>query len=118
MVTVFLVQHIHVLEGGEEDVKVIGVYRSMTEARSAVTRLGHHAGFRDARDGFHIDKYRLNEDHWREGYVTAALGRKAASERQQNASEEAKAVKSPPSRRPRSRVKKTGSAPTPRPKGG
>jgi len=78
---VFVVQHLHVLPNGEEDVKLIGVYRTLVGAQSAVGRLKIKSGFKDhprivdpvADDddqGFHIGKYPLDKDHWSEGYVT------------------------------------------------
>ena len=71
--SVFVLQHLHVLPNGEEDVKLIGVYRSADAARSAVERLRTQPGFRDHprivdpkedkdEQGFHIGKYPLNED--------------------------------------------------------
>ena len=81
MESVFVVQHVHVLPSGEEDVKLIGVYRSLESARSAVTRLRGQPGFKDHprvvdpdvdddSQGFHIGRYPLDKDHWSEGYVT------------------------------------------------
>jgi hypothetical protein len=81
MDTVFVVQHVHVLSSGEQDVKFIGVYRSVDSALSAVTRLQGQPGFKDHPrvvdleidddpQGFHIDRYPLDKDHWSEGYVT------------------------------------------------
>jgi hypothetical protein len=81
MEAVFVLQHLHVLPGGEEDVKLIGVYGSLDSARAAVERLRVQPGFRnhprivnaeidDDEQGFHIGKYSLDKDHWVEGYVT------------------------------------------------
>jgi hypothetical protein len=81
---VFLVQHVHLLlPQGEEDVKLIGAYRSLQSAHAAVKRLASAPGFRDHPDvvdpshsgkgtgeGFHINEYRLDEDRWTCGYVT------------------------------------------------
>jgi homoserine kinase type II len=47
MHSVFVVQHLHILPGGEEDVKFVGVYRSFEAACSAVERLRSQPGFRD-----------------------------------------------------------------------
>lgn len=79
--SVFVVQHLHLLPGGVEDIKFIGVYRSADSARSAVERLRKQPGFHDfprivdaANDsdeqGFYVDEYQLDEDHWVEGFVT------------------------------------------------
>ncbi len=72
MASVFVLQHVHPREDGVEDVKFIGVYSSREKAEAAVARLGRLPGFSDARDGFHIDEYRIDQDHWVEGYVVTA----------------------------------------------
>jgi hypothetical protein len=69
MASVFVIQHIHTREDGAEDVKFIGVYSSREKADAAVTRLSRLPGFSDAPDGFHVDEYRIDQDHWAEGYV-------------------------------------------------
>jgi hypothetical protein len=69
-VDVFVVQHLHVLEGGEEDVKFIGVYSTQDAAQRAVDRLRLKPGFCDTPDGFSIDRYTLDGDHWEEGFIT------------------------------------------------
>ena len=60
---------------------MIGVYDSLTTAEDATKRLAVQPGFRDSpnivdpqhdddENGFYIDEYRINEDHWAEGFVT------------------------------------------------
>jgi hypothetical protein len=71
MASVFVVQHVHLREEGVEDVKFIGVYSSREKAQQAVARVIHLPGFSDAADGFHVDEYRIDQDHWVEGYVAA-----------------------------------------------
>ncbi len=77
----YLLQHLHVLPHGEDDAKVIGIYSSKEAARAAVDRLKHQPGFRDfprivnadideQPDGFYIDEYVVDQDHWQEGYET------------------------------------------------
>ena len=79
--TVFVVHHLHVHEDGTECAKMIGVYRSRTDAEHAVGRLAMQPGFRDfpkildplrddVESGFYIDEYKIGEDHWTEGYAT------------------------------------------------
>jgi homoserine kinase type II len=79
MKTVFVVRHLHVLPPDEEDVKLIGVYSTFALARAAVDRLRLQPGFKDQpsivnpeldddRQGFYIDEYRVDTDHWTEGY--------------------------------------------------
>ena len=84
MNSVFIVQHVHLLlPQEEEDVKLIGVYRTLQSAHAAVKRLASAPGFRDrpnvvdpsyagigVGEGFHISEYRLDEDNWISGYVT------------------------------------------------
>ena len=48
---------------------LIGVYSTLARARAAVARLRPQPGFRDAPDGFHVEEYQLDTDHWTEGYV-------------------------------------------------
>jgi hypothetical protein len=72
MASVFVLQHVHTQADGAEDVKFIGVYSSRATADAAAARLGRLPGFSDAPDGFHVDEYRVDQDHWVEGYVRAA----------------------------------------------
>lgn len=69
MASVFVLQHVHAREDGDEDVKFIGVYSSRENAAEAATRLRRLPGFFNTQDGFHIDEYRIDQDHWVEGYV-------------------------------------------------
>ncbi len=70
MEDVYLLWHVHELGDREDDSKLIGVYRTEADARSAVGRLRVQPGFHNFPDGFKIDKYELNKDHWTEGFVT------------------------------------------------
>ena len=72
MTKVYVLQHMHSLEAGEEDVKFIGVYSSRENAQAAIARLGRVPGFSEALDGFHIDEYQVDKDQWVEGYSTLA----------------------------------------------
>ena len=72
MASVFVLQHVHSREDGVEDIKFIGVYSTRDKAQAAVARLSRLPGFVDAPDGFSIDEYRVDQDHWAEGYVAAA----------------------------------------------
>lgn len=79
---VFLLQHLHLLNDDEEDVKTLGIYSSRGEALAAVERLRLMPGFvgipnmadpslPESSEGFYIDEYELNQDSWAEGFVTA-----------------------------------------------
>jgi hypothetical protein len=67
---VFILWHVHEFEDGSEDVKLIGVYSTRERAEAAKQRLLNQPGFCDIPEGFHIDRYPLDKDHWTEGYVT------------------------------------------------
>jgi hypothetical protein len=69
---VYVLQHVHGLEDGTEDVKFIGVYSSRENAEAAITRLAQAPGFSDAVAGFHIDEYQVDKDQWVEGYSAIA----------------------------------------------
>jgi hypothetical protein len=70
MDTVYVVLHVHEIADGAEDTKLIGVYESHAAATEAVSRLRKQPGFKDHPEGFTIDAYELNKDHWTEGFVT------------------------------------------------
>jgi hypothetical protein len=71
---VFLVQHVHEVDGGDEDVKFIGVYSTEKSAKAAVSRLSRQPGFRETIGGFHVDRYTVDKDHWADGFVTVRPG--------------------------------------------
>jgi hypothetical protein len=69
---VYVLQHAHPLEDGEDEVKFIGVYSSRENAQAAIVRLSKTPGFSDEQTGFHIDEYQVDKDQWVEGYTTLA----------------------------------------------
>jgi len=68
---VFVVQHVHRISEDDEDTKFIGVYSTKETADEAIARLSLQPGFRDTADGFYVDRYAMDEDHWTQGFVTA-----------------------------------------------
>lgn len=68
--SVFILQHVHVFGEDDEDVKMIGVYSTHELAKAAIERMRLLPGFRGTPDGFSIDCYKVNVDHWTEGYIT------------------------------------------------
>jgi len=68
MKTVFVLQHSYSM-GDCEEIKMIGVYASLSDAEAAVSRLRVQPGFKDYADGFHIDQYAIGVDHWQEGFI-------------------------------------------------
>ena len=72
MKEVFVLFHAHELRNGEDDEKLIGVYSMASLAEAALERAKKLRGFVDYPDGFIIDQYKLDEDHWTEGFITWA----------------------------------------------
>jgi hypothetical protein len=67
---VYVVQHSHEIEDGEEDIKFIGVYSGREKAQEAVARLQLQPGFKETPECFHIDSYTVDADNWKEGFLT------------------------------------------------
>jgi hypothetical protein len=67
---VFVLMHAHELTPDLEDIKLIGVYSTEVKAYSALKRAESLQGFSDTREGFHVQAYELDKDHWLEGFVT------------------------------------------------
>ena len=56
--------------GPGEDVPFPDKYRGqVVAANAAIARLSFQLGFRDHPDGFTVDEYELDKDHWCEGFV-------------------------------------------------
>jgi hypothetical protein len=72
MEQVFLLWHVLGLDGADDE-KLIGAYRSESDAKAAIERLRDKPGFSDFRDGFQICPYELNRDHWTEGFVRSVV---------------------------------------------
>lgn len=71
MDSVCLLWHIHRKVNRDDEEKLIGVYRTEADARAAIARLRDKPGFSETPEGFQIETYKLNKDHWIEGYVSA-----------------------------------------------
>lgn len=70
METVFVLRHVAREDAPDEDVKFIGVYSSRAAAEATIARMCSLPGFRDYPSGFHIGEYRLDHDHWQEGFIS------------------------------------------------
>jgi hypothetical protein len=70
MNSVFVLWHVHEIADGEDDEKLIGVYRSRDDAEAAIERLRSQPGFAEYSNGFTIAEYEIGKDHWAEGFVT------------------------------------------------
>ena len=51
-----------------DDSKLLGVYRTEELADSAMSRFRDKPGFREPGGEFEIDKYKVNQDNWTEGF--------------------------------------------------
>jgi hypothetical protein len=79
MASVFVVHHVHEL-GDCEDTKLIGVYSSQVGANLAVGRAMVQPGFRENPNGFSVEEYEVDKDHWVEGFVTVAVGQETETQ--------------------------------------
>ena len=71
MNSVFVVQHVYEVEPcGHDESKFIGVYSTRQSAESATKRLSLQPGFKSKPDCFFICEYKLDEDHWMEGFIS------------------------------------------------
>ena len=81
MTRVFLLQHLHLLNDDDEDVKTLGIYSTRETALAAVERFRKLPGFCDTpqmadpslpgvAEGFYIDEFEVDQDSWDEGFVT------------------------------------------------
>ncbi|MGY8677493.1 hypothetical protein Q2941_06715 [Bradyrhizobium sp. UFLA05-153] len=73
MTKLFLLHHVHEFDDGHEEIKLIGVYSTRTNAEAALAAVRNQPGFRDVPEGFTIDECLLDpmRPGWSEGYVTA-----------------------------------------------
>lgn len=69
MKSVHILQHTYELDGHDET-KFIGAYSSKLEAEQAIKRLSQHNGFKYRVEGFVMDEYEINKDHWTAGFST------------------------------------------------
>lgn len=71
MESVYLLWHTHIdesLESGE-DVKLIGVYSTMSTAEEALSRTKILEGFKEQPENFEISRKELDKDGWTFGFV-------------------------------------------------
>jgi hypothetical protein len=72
MDSVVLLWHVREVPDGDDDEKLIGVYRTEDDARAAIDRLKDKPGFRDLPAGFQCHTYQLNRDGWTEGFISGS----------------------------------------------
>ena len=54
---------------GEDTELLIGVYRTEEATKAAISRLKDQPGFRDYPQGFAAHEYKLDQDHWTQGFI-------------------------------------------------
>jgi hypothetical protein len=65
---VYLLQHSYEYNEVEE-IKTIGIYSTEETANIVIEKYKKLPGFKDYPDGFNIDKYKINSNSWKEGFV-------------------------------------------------
>jgi hypothetical protein len=68
MNSVFVVFHEYQMSNGCDSIKLIGIYSSRETGEAAILQTRIQPGFCNFPDGFSIDQYELDKDHWQEGF--------------------------------------------------
>src|SRR5712692_1009793 len=76
--SVYLLQHVAREDTDDEDIKTLGIFSGQGKAELAIKRLVKLPGFNRYPDGFHVDRYRLDQSEWTEGFVTKRSKSKSA----------------------------------------
>ncbi|HVB85265.1 MAG TPA: hypothetical protein VNK23_01190 [Candidatus Dormibacteraeota bacterium] len=69
MNSIFLLWYLHAKDTDNESEVLIGAYSTEAAAKAAINRLSGKPRFSAAPNGFQISEYKLNEDHWTDGFV-------------------------------------------------
>jgi hypothetical protein len=69
LTAVFVVHHEYQRDDDTDEIKLIGIYSSEAKAKLAIERLRVLPGFSEWPDGFSVDCYPIDADHWIEGLV-------------------------------------------------
>jgi len=67
--TVYLLWFVQERDDCDDCELLIGVYSSEPEAKAAIERVRDQKGFVSFPEGFQIHPYKLNRDHWTEGFI-------------------------------------------------
>jgi hypothetical protein len=68
--TKYLYMVIHLQEMRKDSVKSIGIFDSLSKAKSAVREISDRPGFQKYKRGFVIEQCVLNQIYWSEGFIT------------------------------------------------
>jgi hypothetical protein len=69
LTAVFVVHHEYQRDDDQDETKLIGIYSSEAKAKLAIERLRVLPGFSEWPDGFSVDCYPIDADHWIEGLI-------------------------------------------------
>ena len=65
---VYLLCHDYETPTSPDNGEILGIFGSETDARQAMADLASKPGFIAFPQGFTIDRYEVDEDHWTEGF--------------------------------------------------
>lgn len=68
MNVVYLLQHSYELDNGCEEIKTLGIFSDEKNAQEAIDEYKKLPGFKNHKNGFFIDKYKLDKKNWAEGF--------------------------------------------------
>ena len=68
---VYLLQHSHFIDDEDDtyDTKIIGIYSSEEIAMNVIKKYKKIIGFNKYPEDFYIDKYKMDENHWTDGFI-------------------------------------------------
>jgi hypothetical protein len=69
LTAVFVVHHEYQRDDDRDETKLIGIYSSEAKAKLAIERLRVLPAFSECPDGFSVDCYPIDADHWIQGLV-------------------------------------------------
>ena len=69
LTAVFVVHHEYQRYDDRDETKLIGIYSTEAKAKLAIERLRALPGFSEWPDGFSVDCYPVDVDHWIQGLV-------------------------------------------------
>jgi hypothetical protein len=66
--SIYLLSHDYETPTSLDNGILLGIYHSEADARKSKEELATQPGFDQFPNGFHIDRYQINEDHWTDGF--------------------------------------------------
>lgn len=68
---VYLLQHSYLIDDESDtyETKIIGIYSTEQKAMDVVESYKNKEGFKNYPQDFYIDKYKIDENFWSEGFI-------------------------------------------------